>query len=314
MSDSARGPRFGVSIPQVLTDRVGPRSLGRFLARAEELGFESLWVLDQVAGRAPVLEAVSLLSAAAALTTRARLGAAVILAGLRNPLVLARALTTVDHLSEGRLIAGFGLGDQPALYEAAGFRSEDGPARYLECVELMGLLWSGQVIDFEGRFYRARNVSVLPRPVQRPAPPIWFGAKSDHALRRVAATGDGWIGAGAVSTADFARQRALLVAHLEAAAERDGAPFAIAKRVYLCVDPDRQRAWRLLHDFFSSFYGDASLADRVAVGGEVGDCVDGLRAVVEAGADLLIINFVAEHERQLEVLAEAVVPALAKPA
>src|SRR5437588_12014065 len=109
--------RFGIGIRQVgAGDRFDVEGLHRFLRRAEDLGFESGWVLEQPVGIAPVLEPLALLSHAAAVTTRLRLGTAVILTPLRIPVELAKSLATVDQLSGGRLVAGLALGAWQDVY------------------------------------------------------------------------------------------------------------------------------------------------------------------------------------------------------
>lgn len=305
---------FGIAIPQVLLERpVDGERLQRFLRRAEELRFESGWVLEQMIGIAPTLEPITLLSYAAAVTRSLRLGVAVVVSTIRVPVELAKALATLDQLSGGRLIAGVALGRGVDKYAAFGVPAERRVHRFEESVELLKRLWTEPSVTFEGEFWRLRDAAVEPKPVQQPRPPLWFGSGNPRGLRRSVRLGDGWIGAGSSSTEEFRGNVALVRSYL-AEAGRDESSFAISKRVYLAVAEDRERARTRLREWFALFYGDAELADRVAVFGGVDECIAGLREVREAGAGLIILNPVFDFEEQLEVLARDIVPHAASPA
>lgn len=304
--------RFAIGLPQVFA---GPRmdlaGLEAFLARVEELGYESVWVQEQILGRAGSLEPVTLLAYAAARTRRVRLGVAVLLTPLRSPVQLAKALITVDQLSAGRLTVGIGLGSRPNVYPAFGISAERRVARFVEGIEVMKRLWTEDRVTFRGAFWTLENAAMAPKPVQKPHPPVWFGARHPDALRRAVAHGDGFIGAGSSSTADFAEQ-VLHVRRCLAAAGRDPATFPVAKRVYLAIDPDRTGALARLREWFGWFYGNADLADQVAVVGSPDECVAGIRAVQAAGAGTVLLNFVADDLANAERAARDIVPAFAR--
>ena len=298
---------LAVSIPQ--TGPVDPERIRRYLARAEALGFTGAWVVEQVVGTVASLEPVELLSYAAAATTRLRLGAAVLLTALRSPVHTAKSLATLDQLSAGRLDVGVGLGGSSAVYPAFGLSSERRAARFAEGIRLMKRLWTEPRVTFEGEFYRLKDLPMEPKPRQRPHPPIWFGAHHPAALRRAAVLGDAFMGAGSLSTARFAEAVALLRRVL-AEAGRDPAAFPVAKRVYIAVDPDRSRAARRLTEWFGAFYHRPQLAEEVSVWGSVEECAEGLRAVVAAGAGMLMLNPVFDDEEQLERFAADLAPRL----
>lgn len=295
--------KTAVAIPQTFPDRpVNARAIQEFLRRAEALGFEGGWVVEQILGSIPSLESVALLAYAAAVTTRLRLGAAVLLTALRSPVHLAKSLATIDRLSGGRLDVGVGLGGNPRVYPAYGLSAERRAARFAEGLRLMKRLWTEPRVTMAGDFYRVEDASMEPKPVQRPHPPIWFGGHHPHALRRAVELGDAFIGAGSVSTATFAgevtRLRAILGEH-----GRDPAAFPVGKRVYVAVDRDRARAAKRLAEWFGAFYGKPALAEEVAVAGDADACVEGLRAVVAAGAGFLLLNPVFDEIEQLDPLA-----------
>jgi len=297
-------------IPQAWTtggiDR--PR-IRRFLERAEALGFESAWVVEQVLGTLPCLEPVELLSWAAALTSRIRLGTAVLLTPLRSPVHLAKSLATLDQLSGGRLDVGIGLGGNPKIYAAFGISAARRVARFNEGLRLMQALWTEPRVTFAGEFWQLENAALEPKPLQRPHPPLWVGAHHPDAFRRSVAWAKGFMGAGSATTATFAKEVALLRTLLTEAG-RDPGSIEIGKRVYVGVDRDRDRAGRRMAEYFGGFYGRAELAAEVSVWGSIDQVVAGLREVTAAGAELVMLNPVFDEVEQLEVLAAEVVPRL----
>ena len=302
--------RISVGLPQLLHGD-GVDVVHRYAARAEELGFAGLWSLDAVPGaataRVPLLDGLHLLTTAAAVTRAIRLGIAVIVLPARNPAQLARELATIDQLSGGRLIVGVGLGGNPRVYPAYGLTAERRAARFTEGLRLMKRLWTEPRVTMAGEFYRLENASMEPKPRQQPHPPLWFGGHHPQALRRAVELGDGFIGAGAVSTATFADEVRVL---RDLLAEAGRASFPIGKRVYLAVDRDRARAAKRLGEWFGAFYGRPELAEQVCVWGDADACVEGLRAVITAGAGFLMLNPVFDEVEQLERLAAEVAPRL----
>ena len=301
---------LGVAIPQTfLAGPVDTRRIRSFLVRAETLGFESAWVVEQILGSIASLEPVELLTYAAASTERIRLGSAVLLAALRSPVHLAKSLATLDHLSRGRLIVGVGLGGNPRVYPAYGISAERRALRFAEAIRLMQLLWTEPRVTFEGQFWKLENQTMEPKPVQKPHPPIWFGAHDPRALRRAVEMGSGFIGAGSTSTAQFLAEVRTLRALLEEA-RRDPATFAVGKRVYIAVTRDRQRTAERLAEWFGAFYGKPDLAERVAVWGTPQECLDRLAEIVAGGAGFLILNPVFDELEQLEQFASEIAPKL----
>ena len=303
-------PQVGVAIPQtVLAGAFDTRRLREYLARAEALGFHSAWVVEQILGSVRSLEPVGLLTWAAAVTERLKLGSAVLLTALRSPVQLAKSLATLDHLSQGRLIAGVGLGGNPRVYPAFGVTAERRAARFAEGLRVMKRLWTEERVTFDGEFVTLQNASMQPKPVQQPHPPLWFGGHHPNALRRAVELGDGFIGAGSISTATFLKEVQLLRGLLKDAG-RDPATFPIGKRVYIAVDADRARAGRRLAEWFGAFYGKPELAAGVSVWGDADECVDRLRELVAGGAGFLMLNPVFDEIEHLEAFAARIVPKL----
>lgn len=301
---------FGIAIPQIFSKLpVDTALLRRFLAGAESLGYHSAWVQEQILGSTATLEPVGLLTYAAALTRRLRLGSAVLITPLRSPVQLAKSLSTLDQLSGGRLIVGVGLGGNTRDYPAFGLSAEHRVSRFTEGIELMKRLWTEEHTTFDGKFWKLHNASMEPKPVQKPHPPLWFGARHDAALKRAVELGDGWIGAGSSSTAQFRDELRRLSGYL-AEAKRDPSTFSLAKRVYIAVDQNKARAEKRLGEWFERYYRNAELATRVAVYGDQQECTGKLAEIASAGAGLLLLNPVFDEMDHLELLAKAIVPAL----
>jgi len=305
-----RRVELGVAIPQTRLDGAfDVEKLRGFLARAEALGVQSAWVVEQILGSIRSLEPVALLTYAAACTERLRLGSAVLLTALRSPVHLAKSLATLDHLSGGRLTVGVGLGGNPRIYPAFGLQAARRAARFAEGLRLMKRLWTDERVTFEGEFFKLQNASMEPKPLQKPHPPLWFGGHHPNALRRAVELGDGFIGAGSVSTATFLDEAKLLRGLLEEAG-RDPATFPVGKRVYIAVDRDRARAGRRLAEWFGAFYGKPELAAEVSVWGDPGECVDRLSEITAAGVGFLMLNPVFDELEHLDQFASEIAPKL----
>ena len=301
---------LGVAIPQtVLQGGFDVPKLRAFLARAEALGFESAWVVEQILGGIRSLEPVTLLTWAAACTERLRLAPAVLLTALRSPVHLAKTLSSLDHLSGGRLTVGVGLGGNPKIYPAFGLLAARRAARFAEGLRLMKRLWTEERVTFDGEFFKLQNASMQPKPLQKPHPPLWFGGHHPNALKRAVELGDGFIGAGSLSTAGFLEEVALLRRLLKDAG-RDPASLPLGKRVYIAVDEDRARAGRRLAEWFGAFYGKPELATEVCVWGGPEECVDRLEEIVAAGVGFLMLNPVFDEMEHLELFASRIAPKL----
>ena len=181
---------FGIAIPQTYPDTA---RIQRFLRRAEEMPFTAAWCIEQVIGTAPVLESVTTLAYAAAITKRLRLGIAVLLIAQRNPIDLAKSLSSVDVLSNGRLMVGVGLGASSRHYPAYGLATEGRVARFRENLEIINRLWTEDRVTFRGRFSQLDNIPMQPKPVQKPRPPVIVGGAFPHSARRALRYGDGWV-------------------------------------------------------------------------------------------------------------------------
>ena len=192
--------KFGFIIPHNfgLDDPKDVLNIGK---RAEELGFDSVWVNHHILnvgyifdrlGSKPYYDAITVLTWVAAHTERVRLGTTVLVLPYLNPLVLAKTLATVDVMSKGRLNVGVGVGALKPESDALGNTFETRGRYADESIKIMRELWESEDPEFDGEFFSFSGVKFSPKPIQKPGPPILIGGASRAALRRVATLGDGW--------------------------------------------------------------------------------------------------------------------------
>jgi probable F420-dependent oxidoreductase len=202
--------RIGFTLPQMGALAHYPREIVRFAQQAEQWGADSLWVGDRLL--APVnpsvgygggstipvafhsiLDPFALMSIAAAVTERVQIGTNVLNAPWYPPALLARSLTTIDLVSGGRLLPGFGVGWSPEEFVAAGVPMAQRGARLDECLDALEAYWSTNPAEYHGKHWTIPATYAELKPVQRPRPPIYLGGYSPAALRRAARRADGWL-------------------------------------------------------------------------------------------------------------------------
>jgi probable F420-dependent oxidoreductase len=304
--------RFAISLPQGCPDGTfDPPAFAAYVLRAEELGFDSAWAMDQTFGSTPRLNALETMTFAAACPSRLRLGCSVWISPLHQPAQLAKSLSTLDQLSGGRVEAGFGSGGQYRMFSAFGMTGDHLITRFSEGIEILKALWTEPEVNYEGQFYQLHGATMEPKPVQKPRLPIWLGGAAPPAVRRATRLGDGFFGAGSSTTAAFADQVTVLRQELIEQG-RDPATFPVAKRIYVAVDDNAERARTRMADALIEIYG-ASFGSKllpVAVTGTPADCVRGIREVADAGAELILLTALFDEREHLETLAADVIPHL----
>lgn len=298
--------RFAISIPQLVPDGTfDPAKLRNYLTRAEELGFHSAWTQENVISASPSLAPLELMTFAAACTERLRLGCAVFVSPLHNPVHLANSISTVDQISRGRVEVGVGTGGKSRMFSAFEVDPTSLVARFTEGIRLMKACWTEPRINFAGRFWQLEGAAVEPKPFQKPYPPLWIGGNHPAAVRRALRYGNGFFGAGSSTTAQFVQQMQVLREAM-AEAKEDSSNFQIAKRVYIVVDEDANRAHERAEAGLKRIYGVSGLS-KVAVYGPPSACIAGLREVADAGAELIQLNVLVDEAEQMERLASEVI-------
>lgn len=184
--------RVGLGITSFPFDKAA--DFFRWAQLCESHRVDSLWQSDRLISQHPHLESLSVMAALAGATEHIRFGMNVLVAPLRDPLVLAKQCATVDYLSGGRLLPAFGVGlGQAPEWQGTGRDPKQRGIRANETLELISRLWHEENVTFEGRHFHYRDVTITPRPLQRRFP-LWIGGHSQAAIRRTAQIGTGWIG------------------------------------------------------------------------------------------------------------------------
>jgi probable F420-dependent oxidoreductase len=266
-----------------------PENVSLLARAAEGRGCRGLWTFQRViypsgsdlaAVYRSVLDPLVTLGFAASVTSRTRLGLAVVNGPFYAPAVLAKQLTTIDVLSTGRLDAGVGLGWHPAEYAAAGVPMRGRGRRFDEWLDCLNTLLAGDdEVTFTGEFYTVPPSRMDPRSVQRPRPPLLIGGSSEAAYRRAAVRGDGWISSSRASLDDIR----VAIATMRDAAERVGKPPSSVRSVVRGVTGVRERP--------------LDGADRRLLHGSLEQIRDDIPSFADAGVDELFfdLNFDSEQ-------------------
>jgi alkanesulfonate monooxygenase SsuD/methylene tetrahydromethanopterin reductase-like flavin-dependent oxidoreductase (luciferase family) len=300
--------RIGYLLPtreQVMEGRPEAAPLLALAERAEGLGFDSVWVGDSILAR-PRHEPLTLLSAVAARARRIELGTAVLLPALRNPVVLAHGVATLDQISEGRFILGVGIAsDVPnirAEFTACGVPFEKRVGRMLEGLRLARELWSGQPVSWNGRWV-VDNATLGPVPHRPGGPPIWIGGMVRASLERVGRLYDGWF----PNAPDPARWQAQWaeIHGIARAAGRDPARLTGAVYLTLTIDDDSTTAEARMNAFIERYYGRPAAEMRAlqaTFAGSADAAAAWLAEWVRAGAQHLVLRFAGDPLRHLDAI------------
>lgn len=271
----------GLRLPSI--HNVVMDDLRAFVVRAEELGFDSIWVGDHVYHHVDVLQPLHLLSWVAALTRRVRLGTAVMLTAYRNPVLLAKAAASVDYMSGGRLQLGISIGGTDAEYASIGVPANQRVGRLLENVAIVRALWAGDDVSYDGRYNKVTGGNIKPKPVQRPSVPLYFGANGEAMLRRAGRTADGYVGSAASGIATF-NANVMLVREAAGAAGRDPDALYFGKLHGVSVHPDASQARALAAAQWQSYYSSRFDVDRATLHGTPDTVAAGLAAFKDTDA------------------------------
>ena len=295
---------IGMSLPHRSPDPIDMATVRRVAQRAEALRFSDLWVTENTLDHVFSFDAAVILTYAAAVTTRIRLGVAVVVLPVHNPSHVAHQFASLDYVSDGRAILGLGLGRE---HHYADFQvpMEHRVRRFREGVEIIKGLWTLPQVHYEGSIYRLGGAGMVIKPVQKPHPPIWLGGEHPDAIRRAAGIADGWMSAGASSSAGYANCVKILRNELEKVG-RDPATFPISKRVFLSVDERADVARAELDRWFTTVYRSPGKLDAAGMHGTPEQVREQLEALVAAGATHLLVNPVGRYTEQVEALAEVV--------
>lgn len=279
---------------------------------AETAGYDSIWAGDHVSFENPILDVTVALTTFATVTSRITIGAGIVLLPVRPPALVAKAFSSLDYLSRGRVVLGVGVGGEGAKdFEAVGVPIGERRARTEESMRALRELFKGSPASFEGRFTRFEGVSIEPLPAQPGGPPLWVGGRSTAALRTAGQLGDGWFPIW-VSTEQYVAGWTRIRRHAEEAG-RDPDAVVPAAVVPALVDDDGERARKLARKHLEERYAtsfSSHAIERYCLAGTPAECAARARAYAEAGVRHLVLNPVVAPDRlleQVERLADAVV-------
>jgi probable F420-dependent oxidoreductase len=279
-------------------------------------GYDSLWVGDHISFPLAIFDPLLQLAQAAVVSRRLQLGTAVYLLPLRHPTPVAKHVSTLDPLTEGRFIFGVGVGGEfPKEYEACGVPIGERGARLSESLAVMRKLWSGEPASHKGRFFQFEDVTMQPPPRQAGGPPIWCGGRSDPALQRIGRLTDGWMSY--VVTPDMFREG---LEKIEAAAGASGRVFdrgfGTSHLLFTRVDDTYEKALDAATVSLSKRYAMdfRKAAQRYCALGPPAEVVDTIRRFHAVGVRHLILDFVGPYEErfaEIERFARDALPLLA---
>jgi len=237
---------------------------------------------------------------------RVALGTAVLLPALRNPVLLAHQVATLDQISQGRLILGVGIAsDVPnirAEFAAAGVPWEKRVGRMLEGLRLARELWTGKPVSWDGR-WKVEGAVLGPLPHRPGGPPIWVAGSLPASLERAGKYFDGWL-PNSPDAALWGQRWKEVQAHARAAG-RDPAALTGASYLTLAVDGDQARADGRLNAYLEQYYGQPAAAMRArqaCYAGPAAGAAQWLGGFIAAGASHLVLRFAGDHERHLELI------------
>ena len=290
--------------------------LRELVALVDECGFDSQWVGDHISFAVPILDPFLQLAQAAMVSRRLILGTAVYLLPLRSPAPVAKQVATLDHLTEGRLIFGVGVGGEfPKEYELCGVPLRERGARMSEAIPILRDLWSGAPASHPGGHYPAfHGIGLQPPPRQKGGPPIWFGGRSELALRRTGRLGDGWLAY--VVTPEMYAAALEKIAAAAAAAGRTLAPFGTGHLLFTRLDRTYEKALEVATLSLSQRYAMdfRRAAERYAALGPPEQVAQRIRAFHAAGVRHLLLDIVGpyeERDEQIRWVARDLLPLLA---
>ena len=325
--------RYGLRLPSFA---LGPRTatlaeMGAYLRRAEDLGFDVAVSIDHLLLTPPAyactwLEPMTLLAALAGVTRTIKLGTMVLVLPLRNPVYFAKEWATLDLLAGGRTILGIGVGWHEAEFALMGVPHRERGWRTEECLEIVQALWAGDDVTYEGRYYRFRHLTIDPKPLQTPHPPIWIGGGTqpseqvyhqtvrniDPVLRRIARYADVWVPHSSATPA-MVREDWEKVQRFARELGRDpqGIGRVYSNFVWVLRRGERPES---AAPYFKTYSGmDLDYWKTYYLLGEAEEVAERIRARVDAldaGVDHIVLNPLTWDPEQLELLAGEVLPAV----
>jgi probable F420-dependent oxidoreductase len=291
------------------------RELVDYGIKMEQLGFDSLWVWDHVLlgvqPNFPIIESLTLLTAIGARTSKIKLGTGILVLPMRNPVILAKQLASMDQLTNGRLLMGMASGWYRREFDAVGVPFEQRGKIMDENLEIMTRLWTEDMVQGEWSRHKIPAGVMYPKPVQKPRPPILIGGYVDRVLKRAAVSGDGWL-TYFYRAEDFAKSWAKI---RDFAKEGGKDPDTVlnANQLPICIGKSRAAVEADMMDWLTKEWDFASWSDSTkdsAIMGTVDECVAQLKEHLAVGTQKLIFVPYKYEMSQIETIANEIIPRL----
>ena len=315
--------RFGVFLPSFVWEGDGPdraRGIIDFAREVEDLGFDSIFITDHLLAAkqfysVSFLEPISALSLVAGVTERVKLGTSVMVLPIREPVLLAKQLATLQFLSANRLILGAGIGWYPPEYAATGVKKSERGPRTDEILDIVMALTEGETFSYEGEFYSIKDVLIEPRLTQRPE--VWIGGGSQladagspdlprfvEAVKARILKTEGWIPRPTCPPEDIARDWEELQSYfLENGRDPSTITVAHENFVHLVLTQDPVKAREEQHQVFLKVMSEArgpEYLEKVYLFGTPDEIVESLQARIDAGVQKIMLHTMTPDPRQLE--------------
>ena len=319
-SDASRGVqeklgplKFGVHLP---TGDVEFQRVRDLAAQAEKLGYDSLWVADHLVqkGRKAMpmsgglFEPLTTLATLASTTSKTRLGTAILLP-LRHPLVVANMIATLDNASKGRVTLGLGVGWMKDEFDALGIPFEERGQIADESIEILKAVWTRNPASYKGKYFHFDDITVNPKPLQKPHPPVWIGGNSTAAVRRAAALGNGWIPTD-YTVGEYEKGLKQLKAECTIR-KRKIETIAIASHLYMSIAKSHDKAVKAVK-FLAKMTGDPiTEVEKWSIVGTPTEVQARIKRYADVGVTHHIFSFprTGREEESYELLATEVIPA-----
>src|SRR5215470_4951432 len=290
-------------------------ALVEYGVKMEQLGFDSLWVWDHVLlgvkPNFPIIESLTLLTAIAARTKKIKLGTGILVLPLRNPVMLAKQLSTMDLLSNGRLLMGMASGWYKREFDAVGVPFEKRGKIMDENLEIITRFWTEHMITGEYAYHKIPAGVMYPKPVQKPRPRILIGGYVDRVLKRAAVDGDGWL-TYFYRPESFAKSWGK-IRDFAKAAGKDPDRLLNASQLPIFIGKSRQAVEAQMMEWLTKEWDFAAWSESTkesAIMGTVDECVEQLKAHLAVGTQKIIFVPYKYETPQIETIARDIIPRL----
>lgn len=320
MAAKMKAPVFGIAMRNFTKYPEMPSAAGLidYGVRMEELGYESIWAWDHtllgVDPNFPIHEALIILTAIAARTTKIKVGTGILVLPMRNPVLLAKELATIDHISNGRLILGAAVGWYKREFDSLGADFTKRGKIMEQSLEIINRLWTEEKVVGDYPPYILKGAVLYPKPVQKPRPPILIGGYVDAVLKRVATKGDGWL-TYYYTAESFSRHWAKIRGYAEEAG-RNPDELSSTNQLPICIGPRTKIEADMKH-WLQTEWDYASWSESTmdsAIMGTTEECVEQLMPHIQAGVDRIIFVPYRYEKEQVEAVAQEIIPRLKKRA